>query len=475
MTMNRTTATRLAILILVALATRLPVFGNPIVHVDESFYLVVARAMTQGALPFVDIWDRKPIGLFLLYLPAAALPFAWSIYAYQAMALVAALATAFLIARLADRVGWNRGATFAGAAYLLWLVPLGGVGGQAPVFFNLPMAGAATLILIGRGDRRYGLAAMALVGVSLQIKYSVVFEGIFFGVWLLSNDWHARRSVAAVAGYAAALIALALLPTLAAYAFYAVAGHGEAFVFANFSSILGRRSDPWSERLGNAATLTLILSPLLAMAFVRSRSAAVEDRGERLFLRYWFAASLLGIALFGTWFDHYGLPALVPGCACAAGFFEAARRSWGYVVLAIVASAGAITVYVNCANRGTPAQFAALVTAVGRGPGCLWVQSGETMLHAATDRCTSSRFVFPSHLGRNREHAAIGADQASEIDQILASKPAVIVMRGAYRGERPEIRAHVLRAIRTDYRRSGEVILGKNRVTVYKLSARADR
>jgi hypothetical protein len=343
------------------------------------------------------------------------------------------------------------------------------------VFFNLPMAGAATLILIGRGHRRYGLAAMALVGVSLQIKYSVVFEGMFFGVWLLLTDWRARRSVAAVAGYAAALIALALLPTLAAYAFYAVAGHGEAFFFANFSSILGRRPDPWSERLGNAATLTLILSPLLAMAFVRSRVADVEDRGDRVFLRCWFAASLLGIALFGTWFDHYGLPALVPGCACAAGFFEAARRSWGYVVLAIVASAGAITVYVNRVNRGTPAQFAALVTAVGRGPGCLWVQSGETMLHAATGRCTSSRFVFPSHLGRSREHAAIGTDQASEIDHILASKPAVIVMRGAYRGERPEIRAHVLRAIRTDYRRTGEVVLGKNRVTVYKSSARADR
>ena len=69
--------------------------------------------MWEGAVPYVDMWDRKPIGLFLLYMPAAALPLTASIYAYQAMALAAVVATAALIVTAAQRVGWSRGGLVA--------------------------------------------------------------------------------------------------------------------------------------------------------------------------------------------------------------------------------------------------------------------------------------------------------------------------------------------------------------------------
>ena len=68
-----------AILTAVAVAARAGTFGNPNIHVDEQFYLYVARRMLEGARPFVDVWYRKPIGLFALYLPAAALPYSWAI------------------------------------------------------------------------------------------------------------------------------------------------------------------------------------------------------------------------------------------------------------------------------------------------------------------------------------------------------------------------------------------------------------
>ena len=88
---------------LVGILARMREFGNPIVFTDEEFYLHVARKMWHGALPYVDIWDRKPIGLFLLYMPAAAFPLGASVYAYQAMALAAVVATAGLIVAAARR------------------------------------------------------------------------------------------------------------------------------------------------------------------------------------------------------------------------------------------------------------------------------------------------------------------------------------------------------------------------------------
>jgi hypothetical protein len=45
----------LALFALVAMAFRVVQFGNPIVHVDDQFYLLVGDRMWRGAVPYVDI------------------------------------------------------------------------------------------------------------------------------------------------------------------------------------------------------------------------------------------------------------------------------------------------------------------------------------------------------------------------------------------------------------------------------------
>lgn len=52
------------LLTLVALVARWVTFGNPVIGFDEQFYLLVGDRMLHGAMPFVDIFDRKPVGLF---------------------------------------------------------------------------------------------------------------------------------------------------------------------------------------------------------------------------------------------------------------------------------------------------------------------------------------------------------------------------------------------------------------------------
>lgn len=462
---------RLPVLLLVAIAARWMTFGNPVVQVDEEFYFVTASRMWHGAIPFIDVWDRKPIGLFLLYMPAAALPLPWGTLAFQALALFAVVTTADIIARLATRAGWANGATFAGIAYILWLDPLGGMSGQSPVFYNLPMAGAAMLIASAhqRDARIRGLVAMALVGVCLQIKYSVVFEGIVFGLWLLGHEWREHRSLPALLIYGVTLIGVALLPTALAFAAYAMIGEAQAFLFANFTSILSRNPDPWPEAMGNAGSLILLLSPLVAMAFGSKGLVCDGDPGLRRFLFVWFAASLAGIALFGGWFDHYGLPAAVPGAICSAGFLGAGRWRGKATpaILLLAAIIGQVTLVVNILNRGTAGQLAGLTAAVGRGPGCLYVYSGTTMLYRTTERCTLTRYLFPSHLGRMRETDAIGVDQATEVRRIVAQRPVVIVMRPAYGGERKDIRAIVTAAVERDYRHVASPRMGDRAIAVY--------
>ena len=440
---------RWIVLILIALAARAITFGSPLVHVDEPFYLTVAQAMTHGALPYVDVWDRKPIGLFLLYVPAALWGLPASLYVYQAMAAASVVATAALVARLADRAGWRAGALPAAVFYILWLDLADGQGGQSPVFYNLLMAAAALLVLRAseRRSRAPGLAAMLLVGAAMQIKYSVVFEGIGFGLWLLTVDWRARRRLFGTIVYAAALCGLALLPTALAVAAYAALGHLDAFVFANFVSIFHRGHDAPVLMAAAASDSAGILS-LLVLAIVgwRRDAADATEREARLFLRLWLLVAMLAFLGFGGWYNHYTLPVMLPGATCAAVVFERrgapTRWAWLWVAipLGLVFVAGQKILLYEREHRGTARQFDALAEAVGHGPGALFVYSGPVLLYPATGRPALTSYIFPSHLQFRREAGSIGVDQRTEIERILVCRPAVVVLAPALEDEQPALR-----------------------------------
>ena len=88
----------LAILLLfVALAIRAWDFGNPVIDADEQYYLLVGDRMLHGAVPYMDLWDRKPIGLFALFAAIRLLP-GDGILAYQLAATLSAWATALVVA-----------------------------------------------------------------------------------------------------------------------------------------------------------------------------------------------------------------------------------------------------------------------------------------------------------------------------------------------------------------------------------------
>ncbi|HEY6916837.1 MAG TPA: hypothetical protein VI381_04280, partial [Allosphingosinicella sp.] len=173
-------------LLTLAFLLRAPHFGNPVIDIDEQFYLLVGDRMWGGDLPFVDHWDRKPFGLFLIY-AATRLLGGEGIVQYQLVAAFFAAGTALLIALTAARFAPLAGAVMAGICYLLWLLLFGGEGGQSPVFYNLPVAGAGALALSAvtrpHFDRKaflQGCLATFLAGIALQIKYTVIFEGAFF-------------------------------------------------------------------------------------------------------------------------------------------------------------------------------------------------------------------------------------------------------------------------------------------------------
>ena len=478
MTRDVRLSVRMLLFVALAIAARAVTFGNPIVHVDEEFYYTVARAMTRGAVLYIDIWDRKPIGLFLLYLPAGLFAPPVGIYVYQGMALAAVVATALVAARIADRAGWQRGATYAGALYIVFLDLADGQGGQAPVFYNLLVACAA-LALVGsnrlsQGEaRRQATKAMALVGLALQVKYTVVFEGVAFGIWSLVQDWPRKRSISSTFSYAALLCAVALFPTLIVATAYLAAGYWQQFFFANFASIFIRHPDPPQTSLANLWICLIILMPLLLLSILGAvRSEPKRDGSDaRWFLGTWLTASFAGFLIFGSWFNHYTLPVVLPEAICTAAFIGNRKtgRVVGIVLIVAVFSAGQFILQRERQTRGTPKEFDAIVKAIGTEPGSLYVYQGSSMLYPATGRRALTPYVLASHLMSLREQGAVGVIQAREIARICALHPDHVVLQSAEADEDLGKRALALHCIAQGrYRRYAHLLLGNKTFDIFR-------
>ncbi|RZM30870.1 MAG: hypothetical protein EOP67_35995, partial [Sphingomonas sp.] len=204
-------------LLLVAFALRSPFFGNPVIHSDEQFYLLVGDRLLHGAWPYVDIFDRKPVGLFLIFAAIRSVG-GDGVLMYQLAATLVATATAFLVARIVSRLAADDAGpvTSVGAAliYLVWIIVFDGAGGQSAVWGNGLMASAALLVLdTTRGHRHIslrGAGAMLLIGLAMQIKYTAMFEGIFFGLTLVWAAYRDGRSIGRLTADAALWIGAAL-------------------------------------------------------------------------------------------------------------------------------------------------------------------------------------------------------------------------------------------------------------------------
>jgi hypothetical protein len=482
------------ILLLVAFLVRLPFLGNPVIEGDEQFYLLVGDRLLQGTLPYVDVWDRKPVGLFLIYAAIRALG-GEGIVQYQIVATLFAGATAILVARIAAEIASRRGAIFAGVTYLLWLNVFGGEGGQSPVFYNLPVAGAALLALHavirpGSWTRLLGLgaAAMLAAGLAMQIKYTAVFEGVFFGCALLWGGWRAGIGPIRLLLLATAWIACALLPTLAAMASYAAMGELQAFLFANFISVFHRNTAVVGSSLGRLATMAGLLLPLAACAVFGLRLARREmaARPEQLrttgFVAGWAAVATAGVLVFGTYYNHYALPLLVPFSVAAAPLlgWPAARlrRVPTMLALSLVAViAATVLTAIHLRSRGDGTEVRALANAATLGPGeFLYVFDGESILYFLTRSPLPTRFVFPTHLNDLREAEGIGIDPVAELRRILASRPAFIATTDGTRPRiNPESWAVLSEALHTGYEPVRSVRIGnRNRVLYRRVTSPAN-
>ena len=457
-------------ILLATLAIRAPTLGDLNYHIDEGFYLLVGDRMRDGLLPYIDIWDRKPFGLFLLYRMLATLGDG-SVVAVQIAAGLSAAATAMLVAAIARRWTAPPAALLAAIAYLAGLEAMAGGGGQSPVFYNLPVAAMAWWTLKA-GDahdlahvRRCAFPAVLCGGIALTIKQTSLAECLFFGGMLVVHLRRLGPRTGTVVRDAALLALVGALPSLLCLGFYAAIGHGPDYLFATLFSSFGRAPMAWGERIALATYLVPRIVPLLAVAVagIALLLRRADARDGAWILAGWIGAAVAGFLMVPNFYDHYALP-LLPGlCVAAAALF--ARRPLGPVFAALaIASALMLagwpaldrTRRTNAAMRTT----AQTITAHG-GDRSLYVFDGPVQLYTMTQAPLPTRRVFPEHLSTAEEHAATGTDTTAELARILRTRPAVIVAADRPGARHPDRAAWAMlrTTLANDYDRVGEVAM----------------
>ena len=431
-----------AVIALIAVLIRIPGFGDPFHDYDEQLYHLVGLEMLKGHMPYVDVWDRKPFGLFALF-ALAALASGGSVIGYQVVAAAAAAIGACQTYVIGRRFGDSFACLFAAVLYLVCFPLFTAPSAQSEVFYIPLLLGMLQLTLRACdsdlvGDtRKAALWAMVLGGIALQIKYTVLPQCLFLGMVLLWRLHRLGLSPVKLVKSALAFAALGLAPTIAVATGYALAGHFNEFFYANFLSIFTRgvlhgpiADTQWrwivygSSWLWFAAAVGLLL--------VATKTHKVQ-RG------YWLTgmfvlASLASMLMVGNTYIHYFLP-IVPGLLLLAVPAYSHRPLCRFLALLSAFLAIGFSHYDAYIERGNinraalPLLTAAVRPYVNQTDRCLYIFDGPPALYEATNSCLPTRFVFPDHLNSGLETNSIGASQTDELRRIFAARPGAIVTR----------------------------------------------
>ena len=422
-------------ILLFALLIRGAAFGDPALYVDEGFYALVGDMMHHGAIPYVDVWDRKPPGLFVLYYLFAGVLAAP--LGYQIAAWLFASVTAFLIARLAQGFAGPRAGLLAAFVYLAGLDTMYGIGGQTPVFYNLFVCAAYFLVIRSLPRLRASvlpnavIAAMLLAGTAITIKQTSAFEAAFLGLFvvfvLIRAGLPLRRLVPATLGF----IALGLLPTAIFVGWYVAAGHWDAFYSAVVTSSINRPPPPILTILKRTGSMLFGLSPFLVLAgysiWYHVRTAISQPLRALLF--GWMIAAIVGVISVPALYPHYALPLFVPLSLLSAPAL--ARPKWGAAAVIVLAGFGvlrghAFDFWRYAESRSHMADLAAAMA--GHSPnGTALVFDGPSYLYALSGLEPASMLVFPSHVNRMSTPDVVGFDVDVELAALLAKPPGTVV------------------------------------------------
>lgn len=332
----------LPLLAALALAIRLPTFLHPFWSPDEGFLAVQARMLADGGELYETVVDRKPPLLPWLYEATFTVFGDGSQHMMKLLAIAAQFTTAALLAAFARRRWGDRSGATAGVLFLLVSVGFIPQDTQATTFevFILPWTAAAVLC----ADRgRWGVAGAAVAGAFLTKQTGgVVLVPVLWLLWRSAGHRPAQLRTGLLrtaVGFAAPVLAAALLTDPASFVFWTVTGSG-SYAF----SLTGSELHVLLRAFVNSALLCLACVGILPPVRRALRTTGRPVGRPLTDLWVWFAASAGAVAVGFHFFGHYFLQLLPPITLLATAALRSLRPERLRSVLSVPACVCALFV-----------------------------------------------------------------------------------------------------------------------------------
>ncbi|HVJ64187.1 MAG TPA: glycosyltransferase family 39 protein [Bdellovibrionota bacterium] len=335
----------------VILLARLPSLAPLVLDHDESTYLVMAREWLQGAVLYVDVWDTKPPGIFLITALGQTL-FGASVFAFRLFSwLFVALGAWAIFAILRRRLGETpERAAFWALLYpaLLTTTAMGHAANSELFFVPFTLWG-----LYWFCDERAGVrfAAGLAYGVAIVIKLFAAFDVLALPLFMLLRLAHRRGEGWRREIFQGLVFTIGLaLPALTLWWVASASPGGRAslaayhYVFWDLPAKYVTTAS-WSEfwkffERGLLVPFWVVLIPAL---LVVARARRPATRTFVSFASLWLIVLLVAQWRVGKFFPHYGiqfLPVLLLlGSQWRPGFRLSATRI-AAVGLAVVLAFG---------------------------------------------------------------------------------------------------------------------------------------
>lgn len=301
---------------------------------DEITYLIMGKGILDGKIPYLEIYDNKPIGSFLVYVVMIPI-FGYTIECIRWTSLLFTILGSWGMILLLWRYS-RAWAYFSGFAYSSFFVALpSGFSGNTELFF-LPLE-ILGFYGIFRGRNASVFWGSLLVGCAFMIKYIIAFDVLLvFGLSFLfflrkANNHSLSRVSIRILSYIGFI-----LPILASFLYFASLG-SEA-MDSYIESILisgGQYSQTTSLRhkIQSFQPLVYVIGPALALTTALWTLSPFRSKVLRIKPFYlalvWLVATGIGATWTGYFFEHYLLTTIPPLLFIIGLVLRTAKFSFG--------------------------------------------------------------------------------------------------------------------------------------------------
>ena len=325
-------------ILLLFILLRLPTLYEPFGR-DQGIFATIASGLLQGKIPYRDLWDHKPPGIYFLY----ALAFKVLGREMRSISLLDGLYTLFTLLfffKLAKELFNRRVAylsTFLFTILTSGIFFLGWWGrGQPEVFLLLPVLGLIYLLKPVAGEEKSlfsSFFAGILGGIALSLKTTIFPLMFLCSFFLLIEDGMSTRGIkkgiVKILLFSSGVI-IALLPFLIFFGMNTAWGE---FFYSNVTFNLAAHTNhpydlaflkKFKDNFGVIGTrIHFLWSTIILLALYGFVRVNRDVQKERALLILWIVGTILSICI-GWWLFYYHFIILIPPLALFAsyGFFQ---------------------------------------------------------------------------------------------------------------------------------------------------------